>query len=330
MPSPLNQSPSVPAGSPPSIAPLTGSGGFIPAALRRFIQEEEFTLRCRDFAPEMVEAVLRYGAPVGAVIERHPRLHRGMEHARRLIAAHEEEDFSFPSGTVIIAGELTGGQGRFQRPWHAPPGGLWLTLVMVNTLLPAATRLYPLAAGLACCEAVRGYGIDARLKWVNDIHASGRKLAGILTETMISPRSREEYILIGVGVNVNNLEFPRELFPLAVSMRGLLGREIILDLFARRLLAKLAWNIGLLHYEEQRQLEQEGETGPDHQSLLLANWRLHSDTVGRRVRFGYDVQQKPQYEAEALAVDAEGGLILRLLPDGPMVTELSGEIVYLE
>jgi BirA family transcriptional regulator, biotin operon repressor / biotin---[acetyl-CoA-carboxylase] ligase len=305
-------------------------GPLSPSEVQRIIREEEVALRCREFPPETVHAIMRYGAPVGAVIERHSSLHRGMDYARQLIGEREAQDCSFPSGTVIVAGELTGGQGRFRRPWHAPPGGLWLTLVLVNTLLPAASRLYPLAAGLACCEAVRGQGVEARLKWVNDIHADGRKLAGILTETLFSPRHHEEYVLIGVGVNVNNLQFPEELSSLAVSMHGLLGREIGLDLFAGRLLAKLAWNIGMLHFEEQRQLEAEGESGPDHQSLLLASWRRHCDTIGRRVRFGYDVQQNPQYEAEAVAVDAEGGLVLRLLPDGPLVTELSGEIVYLD
>jgi BirA family transcriptional regulator, biotin operon repressor / biotin---[acetyl-CoA-carboxylase] ligase len=301
-----------------------------PAAVRQIVLEEESACRFRDFAPETLHAILRYGAPVGAVIERHPRLHRGMEYARRLIAEREAQGLSFPTGTVILADELTGGQGRFRRAWHAPPGGLWLTLVLVNTLLPASTRLYPLAAGLACCEAVRAYGIDARLKWVNDIHVQGRKLAGILTETMIGPRYREEYILIGVGVNVNNLQFPAELSSLAVSLRSLLGHEIELESFAARLLAKFVWNIGLLHFEEQRQLEEDGGSGPEPQALLLANWRRLSDTIGRRVRFGYDVQLQPQYEAEVMSLDADGALVLRILPEGHLVTEHSGEIIYLE
>lgn len=299
-----------------------------PSLVRAVVQEEELPLRCSVFEPETAAAILRYGAPVGAVIEHHPRLERGMEYARRLIVEAEDDDRSFASGTVIVAGELTGGKGRFQRFWHAPPGGLWLTLVLVNTLLPASTRLYPLAAGLACCEAVRTYGIDARLKWVNDVHVGGRKLVGVLAETMTGPRFGEEYILIGVGVNVNNLEFPPDLAPLAVSMGALLGREIGLGQFAARLLAKLAWNIGLLAYEEEARLAAGDPEAGDHP--LLAAWRAQSDTIGRRVRFGYDAQQHPQYEAQAVAVAADGALVLRLLPDGPLVTEQAGEIVYLD
>ncbi|MEJ2032375.1 MAG: biotin--[acetyl-CoA-carboxylase] ligase [Deltaproteobacteria bacterium] len=300
-----------------------------PSLVRTILQEEELPLRRGSVDPETAAAVLRYGAPVGAVIERYPRLGRGMEYARHIIGEAEAQDRSFATGTAIVAGELTSGKGRFQRSWHAPLGGLWLTLVLVNTLLPVSTRLYPFAAGLACCEALRGYGIDARLKWVNDVHVGGRKLVGVLIETLIGPRFGEEYVLIGVGVNVNNLEFPQELSGLAVSMRTLLGREIGLDLFAARLLAKLAWNVGLLHYEEQTQLAaDDGES--DNRSSLLAAWRAHSDTLGRRVRFGFDVQQRPQYEARAVELTTDGALILRVLPDGPLVTEQAGEIVYLD
>ena len=299
-----------------------------PSLVRAVLREEELPLRSRAVDPETAAAVLRYGAPVGSVIERHARLERGMAYARRLIAETEAQGRSFPTGTVIVAGELTGGKGRFQRTWHAPPGGLWLTLVLVNTLLPAFTRLYPLAVGLACCEAVRGYGIDARLKWVNDVHVAGRKLAGVLAETMLGPRYGEEYILIGVGVNVNNTDFPPELSSLAVSMHTLLGREVGLDRFAARLLAKLAWAIGLLHFEEQEQLAA-GDPGPAI-SPLLASWLAHSDTIGKRVRFGYDAQRQPQYEATAMELAPDGGLVLRLLPDGPLVTEHAGEIVYLD
>jgi BirA family transcriptional regulator, biotin operon repressor / biotin---[acetyl-CoA-carboxylase] ligase len=299
-----------------------------PSLVGTIIREEELPLRCRTVDSETAAAVCRYGAPVGGVIECHSRLGRGMEYARRLIGETEAQGRSFATGTVIVAGELTGGKGRFQRAWHAPPGGLWLTLILVNTLLPAFTRLYPLAAGLACCEAVRGYGIDARLKWVNDVHVGGRKLVGVLAETMIGPRFGEEYILIGVGVNINNTEFPPELASLAVSMRSLLGREIGIDRFAARLLAKLAWNIGLLHHEEQERLAAGDPESDD--SPLLAAWRAHSDTIGRRVRFGYDVQQHPQYEARAVELAADGALVLRLLPDGPLVTEHAGEILYLD
>lgn len=207
-----------------------------------------------------------------------------------------------------------------------------MTLVVANTLLPEHTLFYPLAAGVACCETVREYGVDAHLKWVNDVHVRGRKLAGVLTETMFGPKYGEQYILIGIGINVNNESFPEELEPLAVSMKSLLGTELGINLFAARLLAKLAWNIGLLHYEEERLLaEDDGsgrQSGKPH--MLLEQWRKLSDSIGRKVWFGFDVQKNPQYQAEVLGLDESGGLILRHEEDGATVIEHAGEIAYID
>ncbi|MBU0485269.1 MAG: biotin--[acetyl-CoA-carboxylase] ligase [Proteobacteria bacterium] len=300
--------------------------------IRQFIQAEEIPLRRQFFSENTVNTVLKYGAVVGSVLETFPQLDRGMDHARRLIRRHEEAGTSFPSGQVIVADELTGGKGRFQRYWHAPAGGVWLTLVLVNTLLAENNSFYPLAAGVACCETINHYLPQARLKWVNDVHVSGRKIAGILIETMVGPIFGEEYIMIGVGINVNNDSFPDELSGLAVSLKGLTGREEDVQLLTCRLLAKLSWNMGLVYYEEQRGMEDDiglsaGEKRREH--YLLSRYRQLSDSVGRRVLFGHDVQKSPQYEAVVQGFDQRGALLLQL-DDGTIVEENSGEITYLD
>ncbi|MBU0728399.1 MAG: biotin--[acetyl-CoA-carboxylase] ligase [Proteobacteria bacterium] len=302
-----------------------------PALVRQIIVDEEIPLRVKGSPRQTVEVVFRYGGHVGSIIEMHESLARGMDHARGLIRIHENEETSFPSGMAILADELTGGKGRFRRSWHAPAGGVWLTLVLVNTLLPETSRLYPLAAGVACCETLRRYDLDATIKWVNDVHVQGRKIAGILAETAIGHLHREEYVLIGIGINVNNTVFPDELAPHAVSLKTILGREADLNLFAARLLAALSWNIGLLHFEEQRLLQESDDRDlqnpADH--LLFRSWRKLSDSIGRRVRFGFNVFEKPQFEARVVDLDNSGGLVLKL-DDGTTHVEHSGEIVYLD
>lgn len=301
-----------------------------PSLVRQYISDEEMELRGGLVPPEAVAEIFRYGAMVGAEIQSFPSLDRGMDHAKKLIHTCEQENRSFASGTVIIADQLADGQGRFGRYWHAPHGGLWMTVVFANTLLPETTRLYPLAAGLACCEAIRHYGVGGQLKWVNDVHVGGRKIAGILTETVIGPRYGEEYVLVGIGVNVNNDSFPAELADIAVSMRNVLGASIDLDQFAARLLAKLAWGIGLLHYEEALRLQGDDGSGRiEAEPLLVKMWRKASDTIGRKVVFGHDVQKNPQYKAMVEGLTPDGGLILRHLDDGVSVVEYSGEIAYL-
>jgi BirA family biotin operon repressor/biotin-[acetyl-CoA-carboxylase] ligase len=64
--------------------------------------------------------------------------------------------------------------------------------------------------------------------------------------------------------------------------------------------------------------------------LLLSAWRELSDTVGRKVWFGFDVQQKPQYRAEVLGIAPDGGIILRHLESGAEIVEHSGELLYID
>lgn len=299
-----------------------------PASLQDFYQQE-IPFRQSIFSDDVARRVMRYGAVVGSRIHHFDRLDRCMDQARKLILDHEHDGRSFFSGTVILADRLENSMGRFGRFWHAPDGGLWLVLILVNTLIPALSRLIPLAAGVACCEMIRLYDIDARIKWVNDILVNGRKMAGILTETCVGRNSGEEYILIGMGVNVNNADFPSALQDVAGSMGTVLGRQLDLNRARHELLAKLAWNIGLLYEDEGRCLQtvNSAEKAPD--SLLLSSWRALSDTIGRQVRFGFNVVEEPHYEAGVIGLNADGGLVLALA-DGSRVVEHGGEIVYLD
>lgn len=265
---------------------------------------------------------------VGAEIEHLGQAARCMDLARANILACEEDNRSFASGRVIIADQLTNGKGRFLRHWHAPNGGLWMVLTLVNTLLPEHAALLSLAAGVAACETLRHFGLNATIKWVNDVLLSGRKVAGILTETMRSPRSGEEYVLIGIGINVNNSSFAPELRDTAASMAEFAGHALDLATVTAQLLTKLAWNIGLLHHAEAEQLATDRGLNNDTPHPLITAWRGLSDTIGRQVRFGFNVAEAPQFTAKAMAIDNQGQLVMRLA-DGQLITENSGEIVYI-
>ena len=230
-------------------------------------------------------------------------------------------------------------KGRFKRYWHAPKGGLWMTLALVNTLLPENSFLLPMAAGVACCEVLRHYGVEAHIKWVNDTLVDNRKISGILTETFTGPRFGEEYILIGIGINVNNDLFPAELSETAISMKSCLSKEISLQEVIARLLVKLRWNIGLLFYEEAKHLEKHGgvaisneaepESLPEDEHLLLKSYKSLTDIFNRRILFGFDVQENPQFEAKIIGLDNTGGLILEMV-DSARIVQHSGEIIYLD
>ncbi len=145
-----------------------------------------------------------------------------------------------PEGHVWIAETQTKGRGRLDRSWESSYGGLWVSLLL-RPRLPAS-RVPPLTliAGLALQQAVESVsGIAARLKWPNDLligkHGSWKKCAGILTE-MSGQMDRTEWVVIGVGLNVNNT-IPKELASHAVSLYGVTGmvgsRAAYLETFLR-------------------------------------------------------------------------------------------------
>ncbi len=292
-----------------------------PDLLAAYIAQEEMSRRSAG-SDLPVPEILRYGAIVASRIEHYPTLPRAMDEVRQHIRQAARQDRSFASGSVLIAETLTGGKGRFQRPWHAPVGGIWLVVALFNQWLPQTTQLLPLAAGVSVCETVRHFGLDAEVKWVNDVLVAGRKICGILCETFRCQESSEEFVLVGIGLNVNNTLFPKELDSLATSMKLCAGHDFDLEQVAMDLLAKLRWNIGLLTYEEE---EREGQ----HTSFM-ASYRRHCTSCGRRVSFGFNAQQNPQYTAIVKAISDDGAVVLHHLEDDVEMVEHGGELIYLD
>ncbi|HWO82492.1 MAG TPA: biotin--[acetyl-CoA-carboxylase] ligase [Solirubrobacterales bacterium] len=131
--------------------------------------------------------------------------------ARELAAA------GAPHGTVVTASEQTAGRGRQGRTWTAPPNKALLYSAIVRPLEDHHTTL-PLAVPLAVCETAEQLNptLDCKVKWPNDIHVDGRKLAGVLIEA----RPQDGWAVIGIGLNltIKEEEFPEELRRTAISL----------------------------------------------------------------------------------------------------------------
>ena len=146
-------------------------------------------------------------------------------------------------GTVIVADEQTAGRGRRGHTWFSPPGsGLYVSVVLTPGRARAdparATMLLTLAAGVAIAEAVEtATGLAVDLKWPNDLFAGRRKLAGILAEAS-AIGSPDDTVILGYGINVGPMAYPRELADRATSLESELGRAIDrYQLFAETLAA---------------------------------------------------------------------------------------------
>lgn len=109
--------------------------------------------------------------------------------------------------TLIIANEQTSGRGRRGNSFFSPKDtGLYMTLVFEEK--GNADLLTP-AAAVAVCETLTSVGADPKIKWVNDIFISGKKVCGILTERYVA--DGKAYIILGIGINISTKEFPDEL-----------------------------------------------------------------------------------------------------------------------
>jgi BirA family transcriptional regulator, biotin operon repressor / biotin---[acetyl-CoA-carboxylase] ligase len=142
-----------------------------------------------------------------------------------------------PEGAVVVAEEQTAGRGRAGRSWHSErASGIYVTVLLRPRISPVQAPLLTMMAGLAAHGAIQAQtGAAVDLKWPNDLLVHGKKLGGILTEMHAEP-SQVRFVIVGMGINVNQEKFPAELGSIATSLRVESGRqESRLELLVRLL-----------------------------------------------------------------------------------------------
>jgi BirA family biotin operon repressor/biotin-[acetyl-CoA-carboxylase] ligase len=148
-------------------------------------------------------------------------------------------------GVVIVADEQTAGRGRRGTTWQSPPGaGLYLSFVARHA--GAALSLITLAAGVAVRDGIAAStGLNADVKWPNDLIVGARKLAGILAEG-IAIGTPAQAVIIGIGINMQPAAYPPEVSARATSIEGELGRAVDRELLLSSVLASLWDRLALL------------------------------------------------------------------------------------
>jgi len=237
----------------------------------------------------------------------HVKLFRVCEESSQDIARRMAEEGA-EEWTTVVCEEMRGGRGRMGRRWYAPRGGLWMTVILRPPIVEGL-QLLSIAAGLAVAEAIRLLtGVDARVKWPNDVVVRGRKVCGVLVEG--SAMGGRALLLLGVGVNVNN-DVPEELRGYAASLKGLTGREIPRASLALLILQRLRGYYAAV-------LSGRGEE-------VLEGFRRLSETLGRWIR----VELTDGAECVCRAVDIDG--FGRLVADCGSARRLldSADVVHL-
>ncbi len=131
-----------------------------------------------------------------------------------------------PEGSIFLAEEQTAGRGRSGHDWHSEKSaGVYVSLILRPDVPPSDILVLSLAAGLGVQSAVEEVtGVHPDLRWPNDLLLGNKKFCGILTEMNAEP-TRVRYVVMGIGLNVNQKSFPAGLAETATSLRMETGRE---------------------------------------------------------------------------------------------------------
>ncbi len=164
-------------------------------------------------------------------------------------------------GYLVVADRQTGGKGRRGREWESPEGGVWASCVLRPDLSPREASVITLAASVAVARALEDLGVDAEIKWPNDVLVDERKVCGVLVELEADSES-VHHAVVGVGLNANAKPDVED----ATSVAEEIGRDV-----DRAALTAAVFR------ELERLL-----VGPRDE--VLDEWRRRSGTLGREVR----------------------------------------------
>lgn len=219
-----------------------------------------------------------------------------------------KQETAAPHGTVLLAKRQTRGRGRLGRLFSSPEGGIYLSVLLCPEGAPESVLHLTAMAAVAVRRAVQDFcGLQLGIKWVNDLVLEGKKLCGILTEAV--PRRDGTGLILGIGINCNTdtRKLPLELQQTAGSLSQALGHFVEPNGLTACLLRRL--------YEMDRGLFSE-------KALWLREYEAACVTLGKQVRI---LGAKESYEAFALGIDENGGLIVRK-EDGSLEHIFTGEV----
>lgn len=214
-------------------------------------------------------------------------------------------------GTVIIAEQQTAGRGRLGRPWLANPNeNLTFSIILRPSISADAINLLPLSVSVAVAEAVeRTTGLSVECKWPNDLLVRNKKVAGILLEGSFN-KNKVDWIVIGIGLNVNQMQFPADLVQKATSLKLMTGHDVD--------------RITLFHTILEN-LEQSYKTGSrsGFQSIL-PQWTARTRMIDKKISV---MEHGTLLSGTVKGVSRDGGLVLQ--SNGNERTLFAGDVTIL-
>lgn len=216
-------------------------------------------------------------------------------------------------GLCVVAREQTEGRGRRERTWLSPlDAGLYLSVLLRPRLDARVWPLITLSAAFAVSDALsETCSLATDIKWPNDILADGRKLCGILAETVETMKGRA--CVVGIGVNIDDRAFPPEIAAHATSIEARTGSAPDRDELLRSLVRSLSFWYDALHES-------------DGAARIVEEWEARSSFAhDRRVRV---VLADESFEGVTRGIEADGALRVET-DEGALRAVRAGDVVAL-
>ncbi len=196
------------------------------------------------------------------------------------------------SNIVVVAEKQEKGRGRFGRKWNSSLGGLYMTIVLEEKN-PDKAKYMTFMASVAVAKTIRKLAkLNAMVKWPNDVLVNDKKVCGILTEII---SGKKNYALIGIGLNVNQKKFDKEIRDKATSMRIESNKDFDIKSVSKSIIA------------EFNKLYQNYTIGDYGKILRL--WKEYSHTLGRKIMAK---TISGTYVGKAVDIDKDCSLVLKL------------------
>lgn len=207
---------------------------------------------------------------------------------------------------VVIAQKQEKGRGRFGRKWCSEIGGLYMTIVLKEENLDKVKYL-TLIASVSVAKSIRRFSnLNAKVKWPNDILIDDKKICGILTETV---SGKENYALIGIGLNVNNIKFPKNIMKKSTSLKLESNKKYDIEKISRIVIKE--FNIMYNYYNKKKY------------NKIIDIWKKYSHTLRKKIKAK---TLSKVYIGKAIDIDKECNLILKL-ENGRIKKVIEGDII---
>ncbi len=206
--------------------------------------------------------------------------------------------------TAVVAESQNAGYGKKKRGWFSPPGGLYFSVIIKPKVLEEL-QLLTFAAGVAVAKVLNEkLKVKACLKWPNDVLIEGKKVCGILTESVIGEKVAS--VVIGIGINTNIEKFPLELAETATSLKKELEKEVDNKKILAAVLPEL-----------QDMLKKDA-------TAIAQKYKLYQNTLGKKIKV---LVQGKEICGQALDFDQKGDLIVQL-ENKKTIKILEGDVTY--